>query len=252
MQFVLRYPYKGIVSSMAVSLTNTMDCILLTVLSKCLNWWGHILSSLQPHSRAGKTCMDWAGVRLCIYSSIRYGVQWRLDVFTFESAEHLSSFILCSLPIPFSRPSPWCLSTAVYLTYHRCYGWSSAWATSVLSHYPPIIHSGSVWILLSAATVYSMHNREPSYLSPLLWLQASCGHWDQQEPDMKVLLQHLHKGSLPAVEWPRSPKQLHAHGQAETSGLSLCLLGLARLMVRTLLMEEERQFTIEDDSTHLP
>lgn len=145
---------KGTVSSMAVSLTNTMDCLVLTVLLKCPNWWGHIASSHLPAlSKSWKTCTGWAGVRLNVYSSIRYGIKWHLDVFTFESAEHLFSFILSSLFISLSCPSPWCLSTAVYLTYHCCYGLSSAWAMSVLSHYPLIIHSGSVWTLLSAYTI---------------------------------------------------------------------------------------------------
>lgn len=52
---------------------------------------------------------------------------------------------------------------------------------------------------------------------------------------MKVLLRYLHKDSLPAVERPRSPKQLprvsvtavaNLYGRAETSGLNLCFLGL--------------------------
>lgn len=52
---------------------------------------------------------------------------------------------------------------------------------------------------------------------------------------MKVVLQHLHKGSLPAGERPRSPERLprvsvtaaaNLHGWTGTSGLSLYFLGL--------------------------
>lgn len=183
-QFVPKRSCKGTISSMAVSFTNTM------VASLCAPKMPQLMGShpIFPPApfQSWKTCTGWAGVRLEVYSSIRYGIQWHQGVFTFESAEHLFSFILSSLCISLSCPSPWCLSTAVYLTYHCSYGLSSGWAMSVPSHYPLIIHSGSVWIfsllIPSAATVFSMHNREPSYLSPLLWLQASCGQWDQQEP----------------------------------------------------------------------
>lgn len=247
MQFVLRCPCKGTVSSMAVCLMNTTDCLLPTVLPKCLNWWGHISSFLQPHSRAEKPArteqeldlvyivlLDMVCIVLLdmVYSDIwMYSHLSQLNVYP-----HLSPILLLFL----SHAHP-----------HGVWALLSTWLTTIVMDYhlpglrvcSPIIHSSSTvalsgcffLLIPSAAIAYSMHNREPSYLSPLLWLQASCGRWDQQEPEMKVLLQYLHKDSLPAVERPRSPKWFprssvavvaYLHGQAGASGLNLHFLGL--------------------------
>lgn len=81
---------------------------------------------------------------------------------------------------------------------HGAWAPLSTWLTTIIMDYhlpglwvcSPIIHSSSTValcgyffrLILSAATVCSLYNREPSYLSPLLWLQASYGQWDQQEP----------------------------------------------------------------------
>lgn len=74
---------------------------------------------------------------------------------------------------------------------------------------------------------------------------------------MKVPLQYLHKDSLPAVEQPCSPKSLpqvsvtafaNLHRWDIGTQFTLSWLGL---IVRTLSIEEERKFVLEDDSTQL-
>lgn len=51
--FVLRCSHKGISSPDTIH-TNAMLCVLLSVLPKCFNIWGHIPAFLQPCPRAGK------------------------------------------------------------------------------------------------------------------------------------------------------------------------------------------------------
>ena len=183
LQFVLRC---STISSMAVSPTNTTDCVLLTALPKCLKWWDNLLSFLQPHSRAEKPAqteqeLDWVYIASLdtVYSDIwMYSPLSQLNI-----SLHLSSvlFLFLSHAHPhgvWALLSPWL--TTIVMDYHL----PGLWVCSPIIHSSSTVTlSGDFFLLIpSAATVYSTHNREPSCLSPLLWLQASCRQWDQQEP----------------------------------------------------------------------
>lgn len=95
-QFVLRCSCKGTTFSTAISLANAMDCVLLTVVPKCLNWWGHIPSFFQPHSRPEKPArteqqLDWVYIILLdmVYSDVwMYSHLSQLNIFP-----HLSSIL---------------------------------------------------------------------------------------------------------------------------------------------------------------
>lgn len=186
MWFVFRRSCKGTVSITVLSLMNATDRILLTVLPKCLNWWGHIPSFLQPCSRAEKTArtaqeLDWVYIVPLdmVYSDVwMYSHLSQLNIYP-----HLSSILFPFLS--HAHPHGACTLLSTWLTtIVMDYQLPGLWVCSPIIHSSSTVALSGYFFLLipSAATVYSTHNREPSYRSPLLWLQASCRRWDQQEP----------------------------------------------------------------------
>lgn len=151
-QFVLRCLGKGTSSSRAASLMNSIDCVLLTVLPKCLNGWDHIMSFLQSYSRPEKPTwaeqeLDWAYIALLdmvcdiwMYSRLsQLSIYSHLSSILFPFLSHAHPMVSehcclpdlppllwiiiclgyeCALPLSTHQPQWLCLDTS-FCWYHQ-------------------------------------------------------------------------------------------------------------------------------------